>query len=81
MSEEIKVMKIDYALLQNKFIECNSEKMVLQLENSQLKERIEKAIEYIEKHCSGIFVESGDIVYVTPSANILEILKGDKDDR
>lgn len=60
MSEEIKLIKIDYATLQAKLIECNSERMVLQQENSQLKEQVQclikqrddtnkSAVEIIEK--------------------------------
>ena len=49
------------------------------LYNSDLKkaeDRIHKAIEYIEKHSSGIITANEGIVYVVPSGNILNILKG-----
>lgn len=46
MSEEILLKLVDYANLQNKLIESNCEKIIFQKENLQLKQRINKAIEY-----------------------------------
>lgn len=37
MNEEIKLMKVSYAELQRKLIECNSDRIRLQQENQQLK--------------------------------------------
>ena len=46
MSEEILLKLVDYANLQNKLIESNCEKIIFQKEILQLKQRINKAIEY-----------------------------------
>ena len=40
MSEEIKLMKVSYAELQNKIIEYNTDRIRLQQENQQLKEEL-----------------------------------------
>lgn len=47
MSEEIKLMKVSYAELQNKLIECNTDRIRLQQENKELHERIDKGIRYM----------------------------------
>lgn len=49
----------------------------LQQENHQLKDRIKKVIKHTEKYTSGIICDDGEIVMVTPSADILKILKGE----
>lgn len=38
--EEIMIEKVSYADLQNKLIECNTDRIILQQENQQLKENI-----------------------------------------
>lgn len=53
----------------------------LQQENSQLKEKIEKAIEYIKDKTNIIPLEQGGGLELCDYdiANLLEILKGDKE--
>lgn len=46
MSEEIKLMKVSYAELQNKLIECNTDRIRLQQENQQLKEQLKDENNY-----------------------------------
>jgi cell division protein FtsB len=58
----------------------NQEIEQLQQENQQLKEVIEEVRVCVRKYCSGV-ITNEDIVFVTPTANILQILdKGVKDE-
>jgi hypothetical protein len=45
---------------------------------NQLETNRDEAIEYIKSHTSGVITDE-DIVYVTPSGNILEILERGKE--
>ena len=49
--KEIKLMKVSYAELQYKLIECNIDRIRLQQENNQLKEQCEKQRYAITENC------------------------------
>lgn len=76
MSEEILLKLVDYADLQNKLIESNCEKIIFQKENLQLKQRINKAIEYTkglrEKYFKMCVANSNNDL-----SELIEILKED----
>ena len=46
----------------------------LEQENQQLRQVLDEIRECTRKYCSGIITDDGEIVFVTPTANIVQIL-------
>lgn len=79
---EIKELKEKYMKLEDKYIHnvscCNEEDCDLFCEHKELKDRIDKVIEYIEKHTENIDRGKYYEDYVE-TYYLLKILKGDKE--
>jgi predicted RNase H-like nuclease (RuvC/YqgF family) len=72
--DEVQKLQAKVNQLETSIATKDSELLQLKEELRQLKTNRDEAIKYIKYHTSGVITDE-DIVYVTPSRNIVEILE------